>query len=168
VPQCARHKVETLLSCGRCDKPICPDCAVFGPVGARCRDCASLRSSHVYQVTVTHLWRAAAIGLVVGAASAYALVSLTIGLLGTLWLAFLMGTIGGEALLRACGRKRGSGMEAAAGASVGLGYAAGLALHAATNGAGFPWTASLAAAPLTALVGAAVVVAVVVSRVRFF
>src|SRR3990170_3771857 len=35
--QCARHpKVETELTCGRCETPICPRCAVFTDVGARC------------------------------------------------------------------------------------------------------------------------------------
>jgi len=41
---CARHrKVETRVLCGRCEKPVCPSCAVYGPVGVRCRDCAKSR-----------------------------------------------------------------------------------------------------------------------------
>lgn len=48
---CARHRrVKTRLRCGRCEKPICPQCTVMGPTGARCRDCASNRSSHIYKV----------------------------------------------------------------------------------------------------------------------
>lgn len=48
---CARHKtVKTRLRCGRCEKPICPKCTIFGPTGTRCGDCASNRSSHIYQV----------------------------------------------------------------------------------------------------------------------
>lgn len=48
---CARHKkVKTRLRCGRCEKPICPKCTIMGPTGARCPDCASNRTSHMYQV----------------------------------------------------------------------------------------------------------------------
>jgi hypothetical protein len=38
---CYRHKREpTLLSCGRCDRPVCTKCAIHGPAGIRCPDCA--------------------------------------------------------------------------------------------------------------------------------
>jgi len=37
---CYRHPDrETLVSCGRCDRPICLPCSMQGPVGFRCRDC---------------------------------------------------------------------------------------------------------------------------------
>ena len=37
---CANHpQRETTLRCNRCDKPICPKCAVLTPVGYRCREC---------------------------------------------------------------------------------------------------------------------------------
>jgi membrane associated rhomboid family serine protease len=37
---CYRHpKRETLLSCTRCDRPICPDCLREAPVGHRCPEC---------------------------------------------------------------------------------------------------------------------------------
>jgi len=37
---CANHPtIETTLRCNRCDKPICPKCAVKAPVGYRCREC---------------------------------------------------------------------------------------------------------------------------------
>ena len=40
VLYCANHPtVETTLRCNRCDKPICPKCAVKSPVGYRCREC---------------------------------------------------------------------------------------------------------------------------------
>lgn len=40
---CYRHPREaTNLRCGRCDKPICVKCAVIGPNGVRCRECAKL------------------------------------------------------------------------------------------------------------------------------
>jgi len=37
---CANHpSVETTLRSNRCEKPICPKCAVKSPVGYRCREC---------------------------------------------------------------------------------------------------------------------------------
>jgi len=40
VPTCYRHpNRETWLSCGRCGRPLCPDCAKHGPVGIRCAEC---------------------------------------------------------------------------------------------------------------------------------
>ncbi|MCL5291257.1 MAG: B-box zinc finger protein [Actinobacteria bacterium] len=39
---CANHpKRSTKVSCSSCGKPICPECMVFGPVGVKCRECAS-------------------------------------------------------------------------------------------------------------------------------
>lgn len=38
--RCANHPdVETYLRCNKCDRPICPKCAVQTAVGYRCRDC---------------------------------------------------------------------------------------------------------------------------------
>ncbi len=38
---CAWHPDRlTMLSCGRCDRPMCVNCAVETPVGMRCRECA--------------------------------------------------------------------------------------------------------------------------------
>jgi nitrate reductase NapE component len=37
---CANHPgVETTLRCNRCEKPICPSCAVLTPTGYRCKEC---------------------------------------------------------------------------------------------------------------------------------
>lgn len=37
---CANHPgVETTLRCNRCNKPICPKCAVRTPIGYRCKEC---------------------------------------------------------------------------------------------------------------------------------
>ena len=44
VRYCARHPdVETGLTCGRCETPICPQCAVSTEVGSRCPTCAPQR-----------------------------------------------------------------------------------------------------------------------------
>lgn len=38
---CWKHKKETTrVTCGRCEKPICPQCMIPGPAGVRCRECA--------------------------------------------------------------------------------------------------------------------------------
>jgi membrane associated rhomboid family serine protease len=43
---CYRHPDrETGLSCSECGRPICADCANFGPVGIRCPDHASARKA---------------------------------------------------------------------------------------------------------------------------
>jgi hypothetical protein len=53
---CWRHrKVQTRLRCGRCEKPICPKCTRMGPTGARCVECASNRTQHIYKVGIGHL-----------------------------------------------------------------------------------------------------------------
>jgi membrane associated rhomboid family serine protease len=40
---CYRHpRVETAVRCSDCDRPICTDCMVFGPVGIRCPECAGV------------------------------------------------------------------------------------------------------------------------------
>lgn len=40
APTCYRHPDrETWVSCGKCGKPLCPDCMMHGPVGVRCREC---------------------------------------------------------------------------------------------------------------------------------
>ena len=40
---CYRHpRVETGLSCSNCERPICTDCLVQGPVGHRCPECAGV------------------------------------------------------------------------------------------------------------------------------
>jgi uncharacterized membrane protein YjjP (DUF1212 family) len=37
---CANHPtVETSLRCNKCEKPICPKCAVLTPTGYRCKEC---------------------------------------------------------------------------------------------------------------------------------
>ena len=37
---CANHPgVETTLRCNRCEKPICPKCAISTPTGYRCKEC---------------------------------------------------------------------------------------------------------------------------------
>lgn len=106
---CARHKnVQTRLRCGRCEKPICPKCTSYGPTGARCRDCLSMRSSHIYQVGVL-----GALASFVVAAVAGVLGALIVGAVGILsfWALLYAPAIGpalGQLIVRASGGKRGT------------------------------------------------------------
>jgi hypothetical protein len=118
--QCARHpKVETALSCGKCGTPICPNCTIHGPVGLRCRDCASLKSSALYQVRPERFALAAVLGLAAGT-----FVGVLLQAISGMFLFFLLfigpaiGGAVGEIILRASGRKRGLKLEILAGSSV--------------------------------------------------
>jgi hypothetical protein len=41
VYYCYKHKNETTrVTCGRCERPLCPKCVTVGANGVRCRHCA--------------------------------------------------------------------------------------------------------------------------------
>ena len=61
------------MRCGRCDTPICPRCLVQTPVGARCRDCANVRTIPTLDVTPAFLARGIAASLLAG------------GVIGVIW-----------------------------------------------------------------------------------
>jgi hypothetical protein len=129
---CARHpKVETALSCGRCGTPICPDCSVPGPVGMRCRQCASLRSSPLYQVRPERFLLAAVAGLAAGTLAGFFLQRIGFFIL---FVAPMVGGLLGEVILRATGRKRGPKLEFLAGASVVVGAALSVLLSGSLGG----------------------------------
>ena len=124
---CARHpRVETRLACSKCEVLICPQCLVQTPVGARCPDCAQLRSLPTFELGPLILAKAAGTGVVLA------------GVTGFLWgllffdlfrLPFLpwVATIGigyliGEGISIVVNRKRGRYLQYIAGASMGLSY----------------------------------------------
>lgn len=107
--QCYRHpKVETAVSCGKCDRPICPQCMIPGPAGMRCPDCASLRKTALYQIAPARLALAVVAALVTGVVGAFLMTALG-------FFVFFVGPLYGgfvaEAVLRAAGRKRGRVLE---------------------------------------------------------
>jgi hypothetical protein len=127
VIYCRRHpNVETGLSCGRCDTPICPKCAVFTDVGARCPDCAPQRK--LPQMELNALWLLRAIG----SAAVVGLIS------GGLWGFLIPSTAGffalaigagigycvGESVSWATNRKAGTTLQVIAGLGVVLAYLA--------------------------------------------
>ena len=61
---CYRHPDrETGLSCSECGRPICADCANFGPVGIRCPDHASVRQGSSTRIKPRPVLRAPGVAL---------------------------------------------------------------------------------------------------------
>jgi len=78
---CYRHPDrETGLSCSECDRPICADCANFGPVGVRCPDHATnARRGPVPRIKPPPVQRAPGIALATGRAPVtYTLIALNV------------------------------------------------------------------------------------------
>ncbi len=119
---CQQHpERETGLRCNRCDRYMCPECAVATPVGYRCRECVRAHEDRFFSGTSLDYL----VVFVVCAAGA-ALVQLAGGLLRLplLFLILLALPAGGAIAtltLRLGGGRRGrrSGAVAAAGALAG-------------------------------------------------
>jgi hypothetical protein len=116
---CANHpQVQTVVSCGRCDKPLCPRCMIYTPVGVRCRDCAQLRRLPQYTLTPRVYARvlptAAALALICGF-----LLSLVPRL--SLLAGVVVGIVVGDVLRRVSGYKQGRVLQVIAGATVVVG-----------------------------------------------
>ena len=168
--RCDRHNVETGLRCGKCEKPICPDCTVFGPVGARCRECSSNKGSPLYQVTASKL-------MVGGIAASFAAFGVSyllsalhfgIGFFG-IWIALIGGSFIGEVLLRMADRKRGQAMEITAGVSAAIGMIGALLVTQSSNTGSISLMAlftSLQHSPFF-VINIVILIASAVSRVRF-
>ena len=106
---CARHKtVKTRLRCGRCEKPICPKCTVMAPTGARCRDCASNRGSHLYQVSPLAAVLCFGAALLAGVLGAFIVDRAGMFALFALFYAPAIGPLLGKMLTRISGGKRGT------------------------------------------------------------
>lgn len=119
---------ETLLRCGKCGQPICPECAVRHPVGLRCPQCARLKKVPTYDVPAPYYLRALGAGL--GASLLCAVVAEVLPIFVPLmFLSFLLamaaGAIVGEAVSRATGYKKGRGLQIIAALSVVLGSIGG-------------------------------------------
>ncbi len=120
--QCAAHpSVETELACGKCEKPICPKCLHYTPVGVKCRECANLKPLPQFELSLVYMARGLGAALVVGAVA------------GTIWGVIPFGFIGlivgggagyviGEAVSIATNRKVGVRVQVLAGAGVVLAF----------------------------------------------
>jgi len=129
--QCARHPdTETFIRCSKCDTPICPKCFVQGPAGARCRDCASLRSTPLYRVDPRRGVAAVFVGAALGLAGGYVIgMAREGGLFAQGWAALLGGLFAGEVVRRVMGMKQGRTPEIIALASITTGALAGIMLQ---------------------------------------
>ncbi len=117
---CAQHpQRETNLRCNRCDRLMCPACAVPTPVGYRCRECVRAHEDRFFsgtQLDYVLVFAICAIGA--------ALARLLSGFLPLLFLILLAIPVGGAIAtlaLQLSGRRRGrwSGAVAAAGVLAG-------------------------------------------------
>lgn len=117
---CARHPDrETGLRCNRCDRYMCPACAVQTPVGYRCRECVREQEDRFFSGTsgdYVLVFATSAVGA--------GLAQLLAGLLPVLFLILLAIPLGGAIAtlaLQLSGRRRGrwSGSVAVAGVVVG-------------------------------------------------
>ncbi len=125
--QCARHaKVETELTCGRCETPICPRCAVFTEVGARCPACAPARKLPQFEIGPVYLLRGGAAAIAAGAALGAvwgALLPGRVSLFG-LFLAAFIGYLIAEAVGAATNRKAGTPLQVVAAGGAIIAYLA--------------------------------------------
>ncbi|MGD8625599.1 MAG: tetratricopeptide repeat protein [Anaerolineae bacterium] len=106
VLYCANHpKVETMLRCNRCGKPICSRCAKLTPVGYRCKQCLGQQQAIFYSGGATDYIIGGAIALVLGGIASYLM-----ALLGVWFFALILGpTVGvgiAEAVRFAVRRRR--------------------------------------------------------------
>ena len=117
---CANHPHrETTLRCNRCEKPICPQCAVHTPVGYRCKECVrgqqkEFETAREIDYPIAGLISAVALGVAM----------YLLGFLGW-WGIFIAPVVGGgvaDIVHRAVGRRRSRYLPLAAviGGAIGI------------------------------------------------
>jgi len=106
---CYRHPDrETWLRCGRCDRPICTQCAIQGPVGLRCPECGKPARDPMATFTPGQLLGGLAASFGGGLLAAY--ISGKFGFFA-LFVAFFAGGLIVEGITRITGYKVGSLMN---------------------------------------------------------
>lgn len=151
---------ETGLRCTSCDRPICHACVRPAPVGQLCPECAKIRRPVNYQVGVTELVVAGLTALIYGVILTF-LAFYVLGSIGffAFIVAFLLGSIAGDLLVRLVGwltkNKRGREMQL----TIGICYTVGA----------LPFTtlvALLGGFPLVLVAFTVIVVSTAVMRIR--
>ncbi|HEX3266097.1 MAG TPA: hypothetical protein VHR16_10550 [Candidatus Limnocylindrales bacterium] len=169
---CYRHpRSETYVRCGRCDQPICPKCAVQGPVGFRCRQCGLVKSATLSSFTPQQLLLGTGVALAGGG---------IVGYLGgqvgfySIFIAFFAGAFIAEGFVRVVGLKRGplprlmlyGGLLA--GFAVGAGLQLVSLLGSLSTEAGMPFQVWLQTMLPYVAIGVGATLAGAYSRVRWF
>ena len=116
---CANHPTrETALRCNRCEKLICPDCAVSTPTGYRCKECVRGQQ----KVFDTSEWYDYPAAVVIGGVLSF-LGSLLAGRLGfwSLFLAPGAGVLIAEIVRAVIRRRRGMRLYRVSAAAVVIG-----------------------------------------------
>jgi hypothetical protein len=107
---CYRHPDrETWIRCGRCDRPICTQCAMQGPVGLRCKTCGRPAFDPLTSFTPVQLVLGIVVALGAGIVAGY--LSGRIGFFSVI-VAWFAGGIIAELVGRVTGYKRGPVMLA--------------------------------------------------------
>jgi hypothetical protein len=169
---CYRHpKSETYVRCGRCDQPICPKCAVQGPVGFRCRQCGLVKSATLSSFTPQQLLLGSGIALGGGGIVGY--LGGSIGFY-SIFIAFFAGAFIAEGFVRFVGLKRGPLPRLMLYGGLLAGFAVGALLQVSTFLGGLPAEAGMTLQlwlqtelPFIAI-GAGATLAGAYSRVRWF
>lgn len=116
---CANHPdTETNLRCNRCEKPICPRCAVQTPTGYRCKECVRGQQKNFNTAT----WYDFPIAILIAGVLSF-LGSLIVPYIGffALFLGPVIGTVIAEAVRRAIQRRRSRPLFVAATVAAALG-----------------------------------------------
>lgn len=169
---CYRHpKSETYVRCGRCDQPICPKCAVQGPVGFRCRQCGLVKSAALTDFSPRQLALGFGVPIAGGAILGY--LGGQIGFY-SIFISFFAGGFIAEGMVRFVGLKRGPIMGVMLYGGMVVGFALGAAFQVATfmssvpASVDVPFQAWLQGMLPYMLISAGAAVAGAYSRVRFF
>ena len=127
---CYRHpRSETYIRCGRCDQPICPKCAVQGPVGFRCRQCGLVKSATFSSFTPQQL--ILGLGTSFGGGAILGYLGGQVGFY-SIFLAFFAGAFIAEGFVRFVGLKRGPLPRAMLYGGLVAGFAVGAIVQIAT------------------------------------
>lgn len=122
---CYRHPDrETWVRCGRCDRPICPRCAMQGPVGFRCKQCGKPAFDPLTSFSPTQAVLGSVTAILAGVVTGF--VAARIGFF-SIFVAYFAGTFIAEAVTRVTGYKRGPAMLAIVFGGIALGTLVGAA-----------------------------------------
>ncbi len=105
---CAYHpNRETTLRCNRCEKPICPQCAIATPTGYRCPDCVR----KIQRKFDTARWTDYPVAFLIAAllSSLGNILSILVGIWG-IFIAFLAGYLIAESVRKATGKRRSTNL----------------------------------------------------------